>query len=271
MNWRILTAVAKKDLREVGKNRIAVLSAVVLTIIFSVVMPLIFAGTTTAFAGNTTSQGSAGESLILPPELQAITEGLEPDQVTVVLFLGYLFAPLFLVIPLMLASIIAAESFVGEKERKTLEALLYTPATDLELFMGKVIAAFLPAVLFAWINFAIYTVTANAAAWGVMHRIWFPTDIWWVLMIWVAPVIALMGISAMVLISTRVSTFMEANQAAGALVLVVVLLMMGQVFGLLFLSPPVLFLFGAGVLLLDLILIRIGVRLFNRSDLIARV
>jgi ABC-2 type transport system permease protein len=271
MNRRILKAIVTKDLREVRKNRVAVLGAIVLTIIFSVVMPLIFAGTTELFAGNTTSQGGGEESLILPPELQAITEGLEPEQVPVVLFLGYLLAPLFLVIPLMLASIIAAESFVGEKERKTLEALLYTPATDLELFMGKVLAAFLPAVFFAWINFAIYTVTVNAAAWGVMHRFWFPTDVWWVLMIWVAPVIALMGVSATVLISSRVSTFMEANQAAGALVLIVVVLMMGQVFGLLFLSPPVLFLIGAGILLVDIILIRIGVGLFNRSALIARI
>jgi ABC-2 type transport system permease protein len=271
MNRRILMAVAVKDLREVRKNRVAVLGAVVLTIIFSVVLPLIFAGTTEAFAGNTTGQSNGVESLILTPEIQAIVDGLEPDQVPVVLFLGYLLAPLFLVIPLMIASIIAAESFVGEKERKTLEALLYTPATDLELFMGKVIAAFIPAVLFAWINFAIYTVTVNAAGWAVMHRIWFPTDVWWVLMFWVAPTIALMGIAATVLISTRVSTFMEAYQASGALVLIVVVLMMGQVFGLLFLSPQVLFLVGAGILILDIVLIRIGVGLFNRSDLIARI
>ena len=271
MNRRILTAIVVKDLREVRKNRVAILGVVVLTIIFSVVLPLIFAGTTEAFAGNTTGQGNGVESLILTPEIQAIVDGLEPDQVPVVLFLGYLLAPLFLVIPLMLASIIAAESFVGEKERKTLEPLLYTPATDLELFMGKVIASFLPAVLFAWINFAIYTVTVNVAGWGVMHRIWFPTDVWWVLMLWVAPVIALMGISATVLISTKVNTFMEAYQASGALVLVVVVLMMGQVFGLLFLSPPVLFLIGAGILLLDIILIWIGVGLFNRSALIARI
>jgi ABC-type Na+ efflux pump permease subunit len=271
MNRRILTAIAVKDLREVRKNRVAILGVVVLTIIFSVVLPLILTGTTEAFADNTTGQGAGAESLILTPEMQAIVDDLEPDQVPVVLFLGYLLAPLFLIIPLMLASIIAAESFVGEKERKTLEPLLYTPATDLELFMGKVIASFLPAVLFAWINFAIYTVTVNVAGWGVMHRIWFPTDVWWVLMLWLAPVIALMGISATVLISTKVNTFMEAYQASGALVLVVVVLMMGQVFGLLFLSPPVLFLIGAGILILDIILIRIGVGLFNRSALIARI
>ena len=107
MNRRILTAIAVKDLREVRKNRVAILGVVVLTIIFSVVLPLIFAGTTEAFAGTATWQGNGVESLILSPEMQAIVDGLEPDQVPVVLFLGYLLAPLFLVIPLMLASIIS--------------------------------------------------------------------------------------------------------------------------------------------------------------------
>ena len=63
----------------------------------------------------------------------------------VVLMLGYFLAPLFLIIPLMVAAIVGAESFVGEKERHTLEGLLYTPATDLELYAGKVLAGAVPA------------------------------------------------------------------------------------------------------------------------------
>lgn len=269
MNRRILQAVAMKDLREVRKNRIAVLGAVVLTVIFAVVLPLLFTQIA-SYAGN--SAPSLEEvAPFIPPQIQGVISGLEPDQIPVVLFLGYLLAPLFLVIPLMLACIIAAESFVGEKERKTLEALLYTPATDRELFIGKVLASVIPAVIFSWVNFAIYTLTVNISGWHLMHRLWFPTDVWWVLMFWVAPAIALMGVSGTVLISTRVNTFMEAYQASGALALLVVILLMGQLLGLLFLSPLVLFLLGTGLFLLDAVLIRVGIGLFNRSELIARV
>ena len=48
------------------------------------------------------------------------------------IFLNYTFVPLFMIIPVMVASIIAANSVVGEKERKTLETLLYTPVTNRE-------------------------------------------------------------------------------------------------------------------------------------------
>ena len=51
---------------------------------------------------------------------------LSPEQLPIVLILGYLIAPLFLILPLVISCVIAAEAFVGEKERKTLEALLYT-------------------------------------------------------------------------------------------------------------------------------------------------
>ncbi|MDD1675675.1 MAG: ABC transporter permease subunit [Methanomicrobiales archaeon] len=269
MNYRILRALAEKDLREVGKNRIAVLGAVVLTVIFSIVLPLLL----TQIPQLEGDSGSSFEEVspLIPPEIRQVIDGLDPNQIPVVLFLGYLFAPLFLVIPLMIASIIAAESFVGEKERKTLEALLYTPATDLELFTGKVLAALVPAVLFAWINFGIYTVVANAAGWPVMHRIWFPTGVWWPLILWVAPAIALLGVAVTVIISSKVRTFMEAYQASGALVLLVVGLMMGQIFGLIFLSPLVSFLIGSVLFALDLLLIRIGVGLFSRDELMASV
>ncbi len=61
----------------------------------------------------------------------------------------------------MLSCIIAAEAFVGEKERKTLEALLYTPATDGELFLGKALAALIPGIVYTWVNFAIFAVVTN--------------------------------------------------------------------------------------------------------------
>ncbi|MCL4560205.1 MAG: ABC transporter permease subunit [Chloroflexi bacterium] len=51
----------------------------------------------------------------------------------------------------MLSTIIGAVSFVGEKERKTLEALIYTPARDSELFLGKVLAGVVPSVALAWV------------------------------------------------------------------------------------------------------------------------
>jgi ABC-type Na+ efflux pump permease subunit len=270
MNSRILRALAEKDLREVRKNRIAILGAVVLTVIFSLGFPLFF--TQISLITGPDEDPSMEEVIpLIPGEIQGVIEGLEPRQVPVVLFLGYLFAPLFLIIPLMIASVIASEAFVGEKERKTLEALLYTPATDLELFVGKVLASLIPALLFAWANFAIYSVVVNVAGWPVMHRIWFPTNVWWPLIFWVAPAMALLGVAVTVLISSKVHTFMEAYQASGALVILVVILLVGQIAGLIFLSPLVSLVVGVALFALDAILIRVGVGLFSRDELMASI
>ncbi len=270
MNWRSIRALAAKDLEEVRRNRIAIAGAAVLFVVFAVVFPLLFSGLLT---GPAVAEDASTEEFtdLVPPPLLPLVEDLTPAQLPIVLFLGYLFAPLFLVIPLMVASVIAAEAFVGEKERRTLEPLLYTPMTDLELFTAKVLAAIVPGVLYAWASFAVYTMVVNAATWQVMGRIWFPTVIWWPLMLLLTPAIALLGVAVTVLISAKVNTFMEAYQASSALVIVLVLLLFGQMAGILFLSPAVQAVIGAGILLLDLLLIRIGTRIFSRSELIARV
>ena len=57
----------------------------------------------------------------------------------------------------MASSVIASDSFAGEKERKTIEALLATPLSDSELFVGKVLVAFIPAVLVTFASFAVYS------------------------------------------------------------------------------------------------------------------
>lgn len=147
------------------------------------------------------------------------------------IILGYLIAPLFLVIPLMISCIIASEAFVGEKERKTLEPLLYTPATDTELFLGKITAAMIPGIVYTWMNFLIFALIVNIAGLPIMGLFWFPTMNWIVMMIFLVPVISLFGVSVTIIISTRVKTFMEAYQATGILVLLVVGLMIAQSVG----------------------------------------
>ena len=57
-----------------------------------------------------------------PPILE-----LPKDEQLIVLVNGYLLAPLFLIVPLMVSAVLAADAFAGEKERKTLESLLHLP------------------------------------------------------------------------------------------------------------------------------------------------
>jgi ABC-2 type transport system permease protein len=207
----------------------------------------------------------------LPPTMAAQIAGLNPNQILIVLILGFMFSPLFLIVPLMVASIIGADSIVGEKERKTLEALLYTPATDGELYLAKLLSAILPAVALSWGSFLAYTLVVNLAGASVMGRIWFPLPHWLPLILWVSPAVAALGMAGIVLVSSRVSTFMEAQQTSGLLVLPVILLVVGQALGVIYLSVELVIALGVVIWLIDAALIWLGVKQFSRSALMSRI
>ena len=207
----------------------------------------------------------------LPAAVQVIFNGLKLEQMFVVYFTSFMLAPLFLIMPLMFSSVVGADSFVGERERKTMEALLYAPTTDQELFFGKSLAAVIPAVLLSWLTYLIYIVVVNAGSYPLFGRIWFPLPAWWPMMFWLTPAFAVFGISATVIISSRVKTFMEAYQLTGSLVVVVLALVVGQATGVLYLGVGMTFLIGTLLWIVDAVLIYFCLRIFNRSSLIANL
>ena len=207
----------------------------------------------------------------LPAAVQMIFNGLKLEQMFVLYMTAFLLAPLFLIMPLIFSSVVGADSFVGERERKTLEALLYSPTTDVELFLGKVLASVLPAILLSWLTYLVYIIMVNVGSYDLFGRIWFPLPTWWPMMFWLTPAFAVLGISATVMISARVKTFMEAYQLSASLVVLVLALVIGQVTGVLILGVGTVLLIGSLIWIVDAILIYISVRNFKRSRLIAQL
>ena len=275
MNRRILRTIVVKDLKEVRQNRAAWIPAIIIPLVFVILIPLLIILVPSLFGLSMTflvsDSGPVGMMRAKIPELASRLAGLDELQTWVVLMTGYLFAPFMLVMPLMLSTIVGAESFVGEKERKTIEALIYTPATDGELFVGKMLASVAPAVAVAWLSFLVYGVVVNAAAWPVMGRIWFPPVTWWPLMVWVTLAIATLGMAVTVLISARVNTFMEAYQMSASLVVLVLALVAGQVTGVLYLSVGMALAVGALLWVVDAVLIWLGIGNLRRETLLSRI
>ena len=80
---------------------------------------------------------------------------------------------------------------------------------------------------------------ANGVAWPVLHRIFVPTQLWLVMILWVAPAVATLGLAVMVRVSARAKTSQEANQLGGAVILPLIFLSVGQSSGLLLAPLPV--------------------------------
>lgn len=276
MNWTAVRALVRKDLASIRRNAGVRIPLIVTPTIILVVLPslLVLAGTVLASAsilpvdelgasllGNATSGGAVEEAT-----------GLATDQGGFAVFVLEVFmAPLYLLVPLVVSTVIAADSFAGERERGTLEALLHTPTTDRELLTAKFFASWLPAVAVGLAGFAVYCVVANVVAWPTVGRVFFPTLTWLLLAVWVTPAIAALGLGLMVIVSSRVHSLQSAHQIGSLVVLPIVLLVVAQISGVIRLGPDLAFVLGVLLWSLALLLVRLGAAGLRRENLALRL
>ena len=152
-------------------------------------------------------------------------------------FAGQTFSSIFLLMPLLLPSIIAAYSIVGEKTNRTLEPLLATPIKTWELLTGKILAALLPTVAISWLFGAIFI--GGMAAVSVSQRVFaaIVSPGWLTVLLLCTPLLGVIAIAAMVAISARVNDPRTAQQLSAWVVLPFLLFFFGQITGLIVLGP----------------------------------
>lgn len=140
-------AIIKKDFRIIASNRRLFPALFIVPLVLTIVLPSIFV-ITIHFVPD---DPDITKLLSLLPE----TARMESLELTLSgMILNYILPIFFLIIPIMTASIMAASAFVGEKERHTLETLLYCPLTLKQIFQAKVWASFLLSMLVSVISFA---------------------------------------------------------------------------------------------------------------------
>jgi ABC-type Na+ efflux pump permease subunit len=267
IDWQAVWAVVNKDVTAVRRSKAVVLPMLLVPVLMLVGLPLFI-----SFA-SARNGGLHIDSFLsnVPHHLAAPILSLPPKQQAIVLVLGFLVAPLFLIVPLMVSAVLAADAFAGEKERKTLETLMHLPISDRDLYLSKLLSAFIPSVVISWVGFAIYLVVSNASAWPIMHRIFLPTWLWAVVIFWVAPAVAALGLGVMVRVSARARTSQEANQLGGTVILPIVILVVGQTSFLLLAQIWVSLTVGAVVWAIAIWLNLRGARRFTRDMLATRL
>ena len=272
MNWRAISAIVRKDVMVALRTKAVVMPLIIVPAILLVGLPVLLGSIVliAELSGITTSDMNELQELI-PPALQATLGGLSATEAGLVFALVYLFAPMYLILPIMVSSVVAADSFAGEKERRTLEALVYTPTTDHELLLAKMLGGWIPGVMVGVIGFLVYTAVVDFMTWQVAGVMLMPNLFWLLLAFWVGPAAAAIGLGVTVLVSARVNTFQEAYQLGSLVVLLVVFLMLGQVSGLVLLSTPIVAALGLGLWVVAVLLYAAGAATFRRSELMARL
>ena len=140
---RGMMAIMKKDFYGVIENKRLFITMLIVPLVLTLVVPTIFIFGIHFAPGET----DLNQLLKLLPVVTDMEQALYG------LFLNYIMPIFFLVIPVMTSSITAATSFVGEKEKRTLETLLYCPLTLRQIFIAKVLASFSLSILVSFISF----------------------------------------------------------------------------------------------------------------------
>jgi len=262
VDWQVVRAVIARDLRAVRRSKAVVIPMMLVPFLLLVVLPLVV-GIAARQASTPTSTISFLDSL--PAALANPIADLPPNEQLLTLVLGYLLAPLFLIVPLMVSAVLAADAFAGEKERHTMETLLHLPIGDRDLFIAKFLTGFIPAVAVSWIGFTAFAIVANGVSWGIVDGLIVPNGLWLVVIFWVAPAVATLGLGIMVRVSARSRTTQEANQLGGAVILPLIFLAVGQATGLLLVDLGVALAIGAGVWIVGLLLVWRGAAKFTRD------
>ncbi len=177
---------------------------------------------------------------------------------------------LYLVMPVFVPILISSHAVAGEKEKRTLEPLLASPITALELVVGKSLASLIPSVIICLIAFVALCIGVDVVAWPLTHSPVLPNTMWTFGVIVISPLFAFFGNGVAVLISARVGDSRQAQQFAGLFVLPLVGLAAGQFGGFLKAGLGYYGLIAGIVLALDVVILLAAQRLFDRERLMSR-
>lgn len=179
-------------------------------------------------------------------------------------------ASLFLIMPLFIPVLIAAQSVAGEKERRTIEPLLATPLTASEIVLAKSLGAVVPALGITWIAFALFAIGVDVAAYPLTHHPVLPDLGWLFTVVVLVPLLCFLGNTVTVLVSSRVTDSRLAQQLSALIVIPVLGLGVLQFAGVVFLGPLFDLMLAAGVTALDVALFALAVRFFDRERILSR-
>ena len=259
-----IRALLAKEFLDLARNR-AALAPVALVTLVSLAIPFTAILIVPALTGQ-----PLGEDAALARLGAAIAPKADiPADIAVETFLFQQFLLLFLLTPITAAMSLAAHAIVGEKQARTLEPLLATPLTTVELLVAKVLGALVPTLAISAAGLALYFVGialfAHAGVFAAMA-----TARTLLLIVFVAPATALASLQAAIVISSRVNDARTAQQFGVLIIFPLTAIFIAQFSGTVLVTAPMLLLVGVGLLVVWALLVGVSVVLFDRETILTR-
>ena len=262
-----MLALLRKELADERQNPALFVPAVIVGVI-SILLPVFVAIVLPYMTGERLSDSSDFDVALELYRDQPATRALDPEA-AVQAYIFQFFAVMLVLIPVTSSMSLAAYSVVGEKQARTLEPLLVTPITTFELLGAKVLGAVIPSVALTAGFFAVYLLIALVFAHPGVAWVLLGARVLGTVFV-LGPLAALAALQLAVCVSSRVNDARTAQQIGVLVILPVAGLLMGQVFGALQLTVPVIALIAAGLVVVNAGLMRFGIALFDRETILTR-
>lgn len=183
--------------------------------------------------------------------------------------------PFFLMVvgffPISISLVIALETFVGEKERRSLEPLLSTPLSSTELYIGKTLAAMFPPLFASLSGMTFYLVLMLSG-----DLIWRPPVMLLTQIYLLTIVQALVMVAGAVVVSSQTNSTRAANLLASFIILPMAFIVIGES-AIMFIAPDAnsptgiqaLWAIIGGMFIVAVMFLRVGNSIFNSEELLA--
>ncbi len=230
--------LTRRELRDTLRDWRMVTPIVLLTLVFPVIM---------------TFTAGAAQGFVSRFGTPLIAERLIPFLLMIVGFF-----------PISFSLVIALETFVGERERKSLEPLLATPLSNGQLYTGKMLASMIPALMAAYLGVSVYLLGL------LIFRGWTPPLILLAQVLALTTMEGLVMVSGAVVVSSRATSVRAANLLASFIIIPMALLVQGISIIMFMAIYDALWGIVLALIVVNLILVRMGLSLFNREELLGR-
>ena len=262
-----IAALVHKELADVRRHP-GIFVPAVITGVMGIVMPFIVAVVIPLTTGERLSDSAdfrvALDLFRAQPESQALgAEGAIQG------WIFQQFLTLLALTPISASMSVAAYSVIGEKQARTLEPLLATPVTTLELILAKVLGSLIPGLVLTAACLVLYVGGVAAVAEpGVYTLLLVPRALAMVGL--VMPLASMAALEMAVCVSSRATDARSAQQVGALVVLPLSALLVAQLMGAVELTTARIVVLSLGLLVVDLALLLLGVRLFDRDTILTR-
>jgi Stage II sporulation protein M/ABC-2 family transporter protein len=167
--------------------------------------------------------------------------------------------------PITVSLVISLESFAGETERHSIEPLLGSPLADWQLYLGKLVACIIPALLASYMGVTVYLIGLQ-----IQRLEWNAPALLIVQILILTAVQSLVMVSGAVIVSTQTTSVRAANLLSSFIIIPMALLMQVEAVIMFWGQYDVLWMAILAQVVIAILLIRAGIAHFSREELLGR-